>query len=60
MGWGLSTKCEAEGCFRRKQLGWQASAVRGEEVRRFREVASMSIVAADGPCFAVDTLTVED
>ena len=40
-------------------VGWQASAVRGEEVRCFRKVASMSIVAADGPCFVVDTLTVD-
>ena len=29
--------------------GWQASASRGEEAGRFREVAGVSIVAAGGP-----------
>ena len=30
--------------------GWRASALRGEEAGRFREVAGVSIVAAGGPC----------
>ena len=30
-------------------VGWRASALRGEEAGRFREVASVSIVAAGGP-----------
>ena len=29
--------------------GWRASALRGEEAGRFREVAGVSIVAAGGP-----------
>ena len=30
-------------------VGWRASALRGEEAGRFREVAGLSIVAAGGP-----------
>ena len=30
-------------------VGWRASALRGEEAGRFREVAAVSIVAAGGP-----------
>ena len=29
-------------------VGWQASALRGEEAGRFREVAGVSIIAAGG------------
>ena len=29
--------------------GWRASALRGEEAGRFREVAGVSIIAAGGP-----------
>ena len=36
-------------------VSWQASAVRGEEVRHFHEVAGMSIVAAGCLHSAVDT-----
>ena len=37
-------------------IGWQASAVRGEEVGHFCKVAGMSMVAAGGLCSAVDTI----
>ena len=37
-------------------VDWRASAVRGEEAGRFREVAGISIVAAGSPRSAVDTL----
>ena len=37
------------------EIGWQASAVRGEEARHFREVASVSIVTAGGLHSVVDT-----
>ena len=30
-------------------VGWQASALRGKEAGRFREVAGVSIVATGGP-----------
>ena len=30
-------------------VGWQASAVRGEEVGRFCKVAGVSIIAVGGP-----------
>ena len=37
-------------------VGWQAgSALRGKEVGHFREVAGLSIIAAGGLCFAVNT-----
>ena len=36
-------------------VGWRASALRGEEAGRFREVTGVSIVAAGG----VDNLTVD-
>ena len=31
-------------------VGWQASVLRGEVARRFREVAGVFIVAAGGSC----------
>ena len=40
-------------------VGWRASALSGEEAGRFREVAGVSMVAAGGPRFAVDNLTVD-
>ena len=30
-------------------VGWQASAMRGEEAGRFHEVVGVSIIAAGGP-----------
>ena len=38
---------------------WQASAVRGEELGLFHEVADKCIVTAGSLCFMVDTLTVD-
>ena len=40
-------------------VGWQASALRGEEAGHFCEVAGVSIVAVGGPVFAVHILTVD-
>ena len=37
-------------------IGWQALVMRGKEVEHFHKVAGMSIVAADGPHSAVDTV----
>ena len=37
-------------------MGWQALVMRGKEVGHFHKVAGMSIVAADGPHSAVDTV----
>ena len=36
-------------------VGWRASAVRGKEVGCFREVTSMSIIAAGSLRSAIDT-----
>ena len=40
-------------------VDWQVSAVRGEEVGCFRNVAGVSIVAVGGPRFVVETLVVD-
>ena len=50
-GWGPSAKRRTRGGEMLPTLagGWQASALRGEEAGRFREVAGVSIVAAGGP-----------
>ena len=37
-------------------IGWQALVVRGKEVEHFHKVTGTSIVAADGPHSAVDTV----
>ena len=58
-GEGSGRQCEVRGVERRTRggdmlpmlaVGWQASALRGDEARRFREVTCVSIVAAGGPC----------
>ena len=50
-GWGPSAKRRTRGGDMLPTLagGWRASALRGEEAGRFREVAGVSIVAAGGP-----------
>ena len=40
-------------------IGWQASAVRGDEALHFHQVAAMSIVVAGSPRSATDMLTVD-
>ena len=55
----MGAEHEAQGVAERRTRGgemlptlavaWRASELRGEEAGRFREVAGVSIVAADGP-----------
>ena len=47
-GWGGGAEREARGgeMLPTLAVGWRASALRGEEAGRFREVAGVSIVAA--------------
>ena len=40
-------------------IGWQASAVRGDEALHFHQVAAVSIVVAGSPHSATDMLTVD-
>ena len=40
-------------------IGWQASAVRGDEALHFRQVAGVSIVVVGSPRSATDLLTVD-
>ena len=40
-------------------VGWRASALRGKEAGRFREVAGVSIRCCRRSMFAVDNLTVD-
>ena len=50
-GGGVGAECEARGgeMLPTLAVGWRASALRGEEAGRFREVAGVSIVATGGP-----------
>ena len=41
------------------EVGWRASAVRGEEAGCFHEVVGVCIIVAGDPCSATDTLTVD-
>ena len=55
---GTEHKARGGELFPTLAVSCQASVVRGEEVGRFREVAGVSIVAAECPRSAVDTSTV--
>ena len=40
-------------------VGWQASAVRGEEAGHFHEVVGVSIIVAGGPRFMTNSLPLD-